>query len=160
MPLLFAAQIDSAPVERTLPTRVASDEPPVDREKAPELRGRKVMLVDDDVHNLYAVTTLLERYGLRVLPARGARECFEMLEKNRGVDVILMDVMMPEIDGLEATRRIRQRPDTANLPIIALTAKALPGDRERCLEAGCTDFTTKPITPETLVALLSKWIRG
>ena len=116
-------------------------------------------IVDDDVHNLYAVTTLLERYGLRVLPARGAVECFELLDRNGDVDVVLMDVMMPETDGLEATRRIRERPGLSQLPIIALTAKALPGDRERCLEAGCSDFTTKPIAPETLLALLARWIR-
>ena len=115
------------------------------------------MLVDDDGHNLFAVTTLLERHGMRVLPAQGARECFELLEANRDVDVVLMDVMMPEIDGLEATRRIRQRPEFADLPIIAITAKALPGDREHCLEAGCSDFATKPVAPETLFALLSKW---
>ena len=111
------------------------------------------------MHNLYAATTLLERHGVHVLPARGAQECFELLDANRAIDLVLMDVMMPEIDGLEATRRIRQRPEAADLPIIALTAKALPGDRERCLEAGCSDFTTKPIAPETLVALLTKWIR-
>jgi CheY-like chemotaxis protein len=125
----------------------------------PKLRGRKVLLVDDDGHNLFAVTSLLEQYGLRVLPAHGARECFELLDRNPDLDVVLMDVMMPEIDGLEATRRIRQRPGLGALPIVALTAKALPGDRERCLDAGCSDFATKPIGPEAMIALLSKWIR-
>ena len=122
------------------------------------LRGRKVLLVDDDAHNLFAVTSLLERYGIRVLAAHGARECFDLLDANGDVDLILMDVMMPEIDGLEATRRIRQRTELASLPIIALTAKALPGDRERCLEAGYSDFATKPVVPETLISLLSEWI--
>ena len=131
---------------------------PVTNEKNAALRGRKVLLVDDDVHNLYAVTSLLERYGLRVLAARGAAESFEFLDANADVDVVLMDVMMPGIDGLEATRRIRQRPGCAELPIVALTAKALAGDRERCLEAGCSDFAAKPVPAETLVSLLSKWI--
>jgi len=139
------------------------DERPVapihrEQERAPELRGRTVLLVDDDVHNLFAVTSLLERYGIHVLPAQGALECMELLDANRTVDVILMDVMMPGIDGLEATRRIRQKAEFAKLPIVALTAKALSGDRERCLEAGCSDFATKPIGPETLVSVLLKWI--
>jgi CheY-like chemotaxis protein/two-component sensor histidine kinase len=122
------------------------------------LDGKKVLLVDDDVHNLFAVTSLLERYGLRVLPAPSAQECFGLLDENHDVDVVLMDVMMPEIDGLTATQEIRKRPACAQLPIIALTAKALPGDRERCLEAGCSDFATKPIEPEALAELLLKWI--
>jgi CheY-like chemotaxis protein len=117
-----------------------------------------VLLVDDDVHNLFAVTSLLERYGIRVLPAPSAQECFDLLDRNRDVDLVLMDVMMPETDGLTATREIRKRPACADLPVVALTAKALPGDRERCLEAGCSDFATKPVQPETLVALLLKWI--
>jgi signal transduction histidine kinase/HAMP domain-containing protein len=124
------------------------------------LRGCSVLLVDDDVHNLFAVTSLLERYGVRVLAAKDANECFELLDSNPRVDVVLMDVMMPEIDGLEATRRIRKRPEHATLPIVALTAKALPGDRERCLEAGCSDFATKPIGPETLAELIGRFRGG
>jgi signal transduction histidine kinase/HAMP domain-containing protein len=125
---------------------------------ADDFRGCKVLLVDDDAHNLFAVTSLLERYGFHVLPAHGAGECFELLDANGDLELVLMDVMMPEIDGLEATRRIRQRPELAQLPIIALTAKALPGDRERCLEAGYSDFATKPVDPEALVAVLCKWL--
>ena len=148
-----------------LPTEVQAVSPerapplprPAEQSPAPGLRGRTVLLVDDDVHNLFAVTSLLERHHVRVLPAQGARECFELLETNRDVDLVLMDVMMPEMDGLEATRRIREHPEFASLPIVALTAKALPGDRERCLQAGCSDFATKPVGVETLVALLSKW---
>jgi signal transduction histidine kinase/HAMP domain-containing protein len=123
------------------------------------LRGRKVLLVDDDPHSLFAVTSLLERYAIGVLPAQGANQCYELLESNPDVDLVLMDVMMPGTDGLEATRHIRQNPDHAALPIVALTAKALPGDRERCLEAGCSDFATKPVAPEALVKLLNTWMQ-
>ena len=158
VPLLIPSDMTHEPLVAEEPRVLAGpvqDAPP---EKNAALRGRKVLLVDDDVHNLYAVTSLLERYGLRVLAARGAAESFEFLDANADVDVVLMDVMMPGIDGLEATRRIRQRPGCAELPIVALTAKALAGDRERCLEAGCSDFAAKPVPAETLVSLLSKWI--
>jgi CheY-like chemotaxis protein len=138
-------------------TRQEPEAPRPRPERAAGLRGCVVLLVDDDVHNLFAVTSLLERHGVRVLPANSAQECFELLAANPRIDVVLMDVMMPEIDGLEATRRIRQRPEHASLPIIALTAKALPGDRERCLEAGCADFATKPVHPDALIALIAKW---
>jgi CheY-like chemotaxis protein len=148
-----------------LPVEVREDDaeprPKVALPPAPEtmagLRGCSVLLVDDDVHNLFAVTSLLERYGVRVLAAKDANECFQLLDSDPRVDLVLMDVMMPEIDGLEATRRIRKRPEYAALPIVALTAKALPGDRERCLEAGCSDFATKPVGPETLAALIGKF---
>ena len=154
VPLLQGAtESEPQEAEPAPPPRVGPDPP-----QAPaELRGCTVLLVDDDVHNLFAVTSLLERYGVRVLPANNAQECFDLLDNNPGVDLVLMDVMMPEIDGLEATRRIRQRPDRASVPIVALTAKALPGDRERCLEAGCSDFATKPVAPDTLIWLLKKW---
>ena len=154
VPLVLPAAIEPEPLERA-----SGGERRLDPDRAGELRGRKVLLVDDDVHNLFAVTSLLERFGVRVLPAQGARESFELLDSERGIDLVLMDVMMPEIDGLEATRQIRRRPGLSDLPIVALTAKALPGDCEQCLEAGCSDFATKPIGPEGLVALLLKWIR-
>jgi CheY-like chemotaxis protein len=145
-----------ADVLESAPEPIAAPPAP---EKMAQLRGCRVLLVDDDVHNLFAVTSLLERYGVRVLPAKDAVECFDLLATHPNVDLVLMDVMMPEIDGLEATRRIRTRLEHASLPIVALTAKALPGDRERCLEAGCSDFATKPVGPETLAALLAKWAR-
>ena len=153
LPLLLPADAPAPLVLQEPPPRPLSVAPA----SKGELRGTTVVLVDDDVHNLFAVTTLLERYGARVLPANDARECFQLLAANPRVDVVLMDVMMPEVDGLEATRRIRGRPEYERLPIVALTAKALPGDRERCLEAGCSDFATKPVDPDTLIALISKW---
>jgi CheY-like chemotaxis protein len=154
LPLLLPAAVEPEPLEGA-----SGGERRLDPDRAGKLRGRKVLLVDDDVHNLFAVTSLLERFGVRVLPAQGARECFELLDSERGIDLVLMDVMMPEIDGLDATRQIRRRPGLSDLPIVALTAKALPGDREQCLEAGCSDFATKPIGPEGLMALLLKWTR-
>ncbi|HWE26220.1 MAG TPA: ATP-binding protein, partial [Myxococcales bacterium] len=150
------------PAEQGVPHAEEPDQLAVRREhdQVARLRDRTVLLVDDDVHNLFAVTSLLERCGVRVLPAQSAKECLELLEANRSVDVVLMDVMMPGVDGLEATRRIRQKPEFATLPVVALTAKALPGDRERCIEAGCSDFASKPIGREALVSVLLKWIRG
>src|SRR5712664_1863089 len=145
VPALLPIEVRAEAVE-TPPARPVAQTPSL--ETIRELRGRKVLLVDDDVHNLFAVTSLLERFGVRVLPAQGARESFELLDSERGIDLVLMDVMMPEIDGLEATRQIRRRPGLSDLPIVALTAKALPGDCEQCLEAGCSDFATKPIGPE------------
>jgi CheY-like chemotaxis protein len=152
------------PALRPVEAREDAVEPPPKLSAAPPapetvgaLRGHRVLLVDDDVHNLFAVTSLLERYGVKVLAAKDAQECFDLLATEAAVDLVLMDVMMPEIDGLEATRLIRKRAEHASLPIVALTAKALPGDRERCLEAGCSDFATKPVSPEILAELLSKW---
>ena len=154
LPLLLPAAIDPEPLHQEVPPA-----PRLEADKVTDLRGRKVLLVDDDAHSLFAVTSLLERFGVCVVPAHGARECFQLLESERDVDLVLIDVMMPEIDGFEATRQIRGRPGLSDLPIIALTAKALPDDRERCLEAGCSDFAAKPIGPEALVALLQKWMR-
>ncbi|APR77314.1 Putative SigmaB asociated two-component system sensor protein [Minicystis rosea] len=123
------------------------------------LAGRKILVVDDDVRNLFAVTSLLERRGAEVIPAGGARESFEALEKHPDVALVLMDMMMPEIDGYEATRHLRREPRYRDLPIIALTAKAMPGDRERVIEAGCDDFVPKPVEQDRLIAVLTRWIR-
>jgi CheY-like chemotaxis protein len=124
----------------------------------PALSGKKVLVVDDDVRNLFAVTSLLERRGAKVLPAGSAKEAFGILDVNRDVALVLLDMMMPETDGYEAARHLRGEERTRTLPIIALTAKAMTGDRERALAAGCNDFVPKPVEQERLVAVLRQWI--
>jgi CheY-like chemotaxis protein/signal transduction histidine kinase len=122
------------------------------------LAGKKVLLVDDDVRNIFAMTSVLERHKMDVLPAETGMEALEQLEKNPQVDAVLMDIMLPEMDGYETTRRIRQMPQFKALPIIALTAKAMKGDREKCLEAGASDYIAKPIDTEQLLSLLRVWL--
>lgn len=124
----------------------------------PVLLGRRVLVVDDDVRNLYALTSVLEPYGVEVVFAENGREGVRRVESDLAIDLVLMDVMMPEMDGLEATRRIREQERFTTLPIIALTAKAMRGDREACLDAGASDYVTKPIDPEQLLSLLRVWL--
>jgi CheY-like chemotaxis protein/CHASE3 domain sensor protein len=124
----------------------------------PILAGKKVLIVDDDVRNIFALTGLLERYDIEVLYAENGREGLEVLQTNSDVDVVLMDVMMPEMDGYDATRAVREQEAFRDLPIIALTAKAMQGDRERCIEAGASDYISKPIDTEQLLSLLRVWL--
>jgi signal transduction histidine kinase/DNA-binding response OmpR family regulator/HAMP domain-containing protein len=122
------------------------------------LSGGKVLIIDDDVRNIFALTSGLERHRLTVINAESGRRGIELLQANPDVDLVLMDIMMPEMDGYETTRRIRQLPEFRTLPIIALTAKAMKGDRERCIDAGASDYIPKPIVLEELVALLRVWL--
>ncbi|HSP33704.1 MAG TPA: response regulator, partial [Thermoanaerobaculia bacterium] len=128
-------------------------------ESDPVLAGKTALIVDDDMRNIYALTSLLERHKMKVLYAESGGEGIQQLQKHGGdIDVVLMDVMMPEMDGYEATRRIRGTEQFKNLPIIALTAKAMKGDREKCMEAGASDYITKPIDAQQLVSLLRVWL--
>jgi len=127
-------------------------------ESDPVLAGKKALIVDDDMRNIYALTSLLERHKMEVVYAESGGEGLDVLRNTSGVDVVLMDVMMPEMDGYEATRRIRAMDEFRNLPIIALTAKAMKGDREKCMEAGASDYITKPIDAQQLVSLLRVWL--
>jgi CheY-like chemotaxis protein len=129
--------------------------PPAVEPAIAPLDATKVLVVDDDVRNLFAVTSLLEQWGAKVLPAKNAQEAFEVLERSPDVALVLMDMMMPEVDGYEATRQIRAK--HVELPIIALTAKAMPGDREKALDAGCNDFVPKPLDQNRLIAVLRQY---
>jgi CheY-like chemotaxis protein len=127
-------------------------------ESDPVLAGKKALIVDDDMRNIYALTSLLERHKMQVVYAESGSEGIDVLKNTADVDVVLMDVMMPEMDGYEATRRIRGMEEYRSLPIIALTAKAMKGDREKCMEAGASDYITKPIDAQQLVSLLRVWL--
>ncbi|AFZ02831.1 response regulator [Calothrix sp. PCC 6303] len=122
------------------------------------LTDKKILIIDDDMRNIFALTSVLERYQMQVLYAENGREGIEVLTNNPDVNIVLMDVMMPEMDGYETTRQLRQKQQFQTLPIIALTAKAMPGDREKCLEAGASDYITKPVDIEQLISLLRVWL--
>jgi CheY-like chemotaxis protein len=127
-----------------------------DREAA--LEGKTVLIAEDDVRNIFALTKLLEPHGAHIVVARNGREALEMLEQTAATDLVLMDIMMPEMDGLEAIRKIRQNKQWAKLPIIALTAKAMPDDRESCLRAGASDYISKPLNTDVLLSLVRVWM--
>ncbi|HLU68655.1 MAG TPA: response regulator [Kofleriaceae bacterium] len=124
----------------------------------PLLAGKRVLVVDDDARNIFAITTVLEDHDMIVTYASNGREALDRIAAEPSIDAVLMDIMMPEMDGYEAMRRIRQRPDSAQLPIIALTAKAMKGDREKCIHAGASDYITKPVDPDQLISLMRVWL--
>jgi CheY-like chemotaxis protein len=120
--------------------------------------GKKVLLVDDDRRNIFAITSVLQNRGLTVLHAENGQEGIDVLKQNPDIQLVLMDTMMPHKDGIEATHEIRQMDQFKSLPIISLTAKAMKGDREKCLEAGASDYITKPVDPERLMAFIHLWL--
>jgi CheY-like chemotaxis protein len=128
------------------------------RETDLTLFGKKVLVVDDDVRNIFALTSLLEDHNLKVVHAENGRAGIELLKKMPDVDLVLMDIMMPEMDGYETMRAIREIPEFRQLPIIALTAKAMKGDRAKCIEAGASDYITKPVDLEQLFSVLRVWV--
>ncbi len=123
-----------------------------------DLVGKGVLVVDDDVRNIFALSSVLERRGMNVLTASTGREAITALEADPDLSMALMDIMMPEMDGYETIRAIRQKPEFRRLPIIALTAKAMKGDREKCLEAGASDYLAKPVNTEQLLSSLRMWL--
>jgi CheY-like chemotaxis protein len=117
-----------------------------------------VLVVDDDVRNIFALSSVLERRGMNVLTAVTGREAIGTLEQTPDVAIALMDIMMPGMDGYETIQAIRENPSLRRLPIIALTAKAMKGDREKCLEAGASDYLAKPVNTEQLLSSLRMWL--
>jgi len=122
------------------------------------LSGRKVLVVDDDIRNIFALNSLLERHSMQVITATNGEEAIKLVESTDDLSLVLMDVMMPEMDGYETMRRIRSKHQFRLLPIIALTAKAMKGDREKCLEAGASDYVAKPVNTEQLLSLVRTWL--
>jgi CheY-like chemotaxis protein len=123
-----------------------------------DLAGRAVLLVDDDPRNIFALASALERRGMKVLTATTGREAIALIEETRSLAIVLMDIMMPEMDGYQTIERIRQNKARRRLPIIALTAKAMKGDREKCLEAGASDYLAKPVNTEQLLSAMRMWL--
>jgi len=138
-----------APKQRMLESLHQTDE---------ALAGKKVLVVDDDVRNIFALSSLLERHSMDVLSATTGHEAIARTEGTPDLSLVLMDIMMPEMDGYETMRRIRKQPQFRLLPMIALTAKAMKGDREKCLEAGASDYIAKPVNTEQLLSLLRMWL--
>jgi CheY-like chemotaxis protein len=124
----------------------------------PDLRGRRVLIVDDDMRNVYSLTALLRAKGVQVEAAPDGQAALEKLAQSSTVELVLMDIMMPGMDGYEAIRRIRAQPGRGKLPIIALTAKAMPGDRQKCLDAGASDYVSKPLDAQKFLATLRVWL--
>jgi CheY-like chemotaxis protein len=145
--------------------RVVADLPPSKQRMLESLNqsdealiGKKVLVVDDDVRNIFALTSLLERHHMETVVAGSGKDAIEIVQRTPEVSLVLMDIMMPEMDGYETMRRIRQEPQFRMLPIIALTAKAMKGDREKCLEAGASDYIAKPVNTDQLLSLMRMWL--
>ena len=137
--------------QQMIETLHRSDEP---------LRGKKVLVVDDDIRNIFALNSLLERHSMQVISANNGQEAIKLVDDTEDLSLVLMDIMMPEMDGYETMRRIRATPKFRTLPIIALTAKAMKGDREKCLEAGASDYVAKPVNTDQLLSLVRMWLYG
>jgi len=123
-----------------------------------DLAGAKVLIIDDDIRNIYSLTSVLETYGITVLHAEGGAEGISILQQTPDIDAVLIDIMMPEMDGYETMQEIRSRPSMAEIPLISVTAKAMKGDRQKCLEAGASDYIAKPVDIDLLLALLRVWV--
>jgi CheY-like chemotaxis protein len=130
----------------------------VKREAIPELAGSRILIIDDDIRNIYSLTSVLEAHDVEVLHAERGTEGISILQASPDIDVALVDIMMPDMDGYETMRRVRETAEISNVPLIAVTAKAMKGDRQKCLDAGASDYIAKPVDIELLLALLRVWI--
>jgi CheY-like chemotaxis protein len=122
------------------------------------LRNRKILVVDDDARNIFALTSLLENHDMEVINTTNGRGAIEIIERTPDLSIVLMDIMMPDMDGYETIRKIRDNPEFSTLPILALTAKAMKGDREKCLDAGASDYIAKPVNTDQLLSLMRVWL--
>jgi CheY-like chemotaxis protein len=148
--LLHIDHKDLSPEKRTLIENL--------RTKKDVLTNKTVLVVDDDVRNLFALTTAFEKYNINTITAESGREAMNILGETNNVNIVLMDIMMPEMDGYETTQKIRREHKNTTLPIIAVTAKAMKGDREKCIEAGASDYITKPVKIDQLLSLMRVWL--
>jgi CheY-like chemotaxis protein len=146
------------PALRRVRRAAPADPAPVPSRDVPELAGAKVLIVDDDIRNIFSLTSVLESFGVDVLHAERGRDGIDILERHPDIDVALIDIMMPEMDGYETMQQIRDRPALADVPLVAVTAKAMKGDRQKCLDAGASDYIAKPVDIDLLLALLRVWV--
>jgi CheY-like chemotaxis protein len=117
-----------------------------------------VLIVDDDMRNIFALATVLDAHGMVILSAENGRDAIRLVENDPEIDIVLMDIMMPEMDGMETMRQMRRLPRGKELPLIAVTAKAMKGDREKCIEAGAWDYLSKPVDTAYLLVVLRGWL--
>jgi len=122
------------------------------------LKNKAVLVADDDVRNIFALTKALEKHQMQVITATDGREALQLLESNPSIDIVLMDMMMPEMDGYESISKIRQNKKWKKLPVIAVTAKAMTGDRDKCIQAGASDYISKPVDTDQLISLMRIWL--
>jgi CheY-like chemotaxis protein len=151
---VFASLLEQAKTQKPRRKKAAASTP----RPVAELAGAKVLIVDDDIRNIFSLTSVLESHDVEVLHAERGRDGILILEQTPGIDVALIDIMMPDMDGYETMQQIRRRPALADLPLIAVTAKAMKGDRQKCLDAGASDYIAKPVDIELLLALVRVWV--
>ncbi|WP_409294689.1 response regulator [Peribacillus sp. SCS-26] len=154
-----AASASTIEAEPAAEVKIHEAEPPEEEDETAVLKRKTVLVVDDDHRNIFTLKNLLKKEGMNIITAENGVECLDKLADHPGVDIILMDIMMPVMDGYEAIQRIRNMDDTVNsIPIIALTAKAMKGDRDKCLEAGATDYISKPLKVDQLLSAMRVWV--